>query len=189
MSGIARHRIFRAAGDFSRRQGFRGLRILRRFARHEHGATAVEFGMVALPFLAMMFAIIETALVFLAGQTLETAATNSARKIMTGQAETWDLNKFKQEVCTHVYGLFDCNKIQVNVQAYSSFGAANMQRPVDANGNIVTGFNPGKSGDVVVARLMYDWPVFIPKLDLADSDRPNGTRMLIATVAFRNEPW
>jgi len=37
--------------------------IVRRFIRQQDGATAVEFAMVAAPFLAMMFAIIETALV------------------------------------------------------------------------------------------------------------------------------
>ena len=47
--------------------------IVRRFIRQQDGATAVEFAMVAAPFLAMMFAIIETALVFFAGQALETA--------------------------------------------------------------------------------------------------------------------
>ena len=60
----------------------------RRFIRQQDGATTVEFAMVAAPFLAMMFAIIETAIVFFAGQTLETAGADSARLIMTGQAQT-----------------------------------------------------------------------------------------------------
>ena len=61
---------------------------MRRFARGDDGAAAVEFGMVAAPFLALMFAIMETALVFFAGQTLETAVADSARLIMTGQAQS-----------------------------------------------------------------------------------------------------
>jgi Flp pilus assembly protein TadG len=59
----------------------------RRFARAEDAAAAVEFALVAAPFLALIFAILETALVFFADQTLETAASNSARLIMTGQAQ------------------------------------------------------------------------------------------------------
>ena len=47
--------------------------------------------MVAAPFLALVFAILETAIVFFAGQTLETAAADSARLIMTGQAQTTGL--------------------------------------------------------------------------------------------------
>ena len=63
-------------------------RTVRRFARGKDGIAAVEFGMVAAPFLALMFAIMETAIVFFAGQTLETAVADSARLIMTGQAQT-----------------------------------------------------------------------------------------------------
>lgn len=58
----------------------------RRFARAEDAAAAVEFALVAAP-LALIFAILETALVFFAGQTPEAAASNSARLIMTGQAQ------------------------------------------------------------------------------------------------------
>jgi Flp pilus assembly protein TadG len=54
-------------------------RLVRRFVRQQDGSAAVEFGMVALPFLGLTFAILETALVFFAGQTLETAVTDSAR--------------------------------------------------------------------------------------------------------------
>ena len=64
---------------------FRKLRV---FAKREDGAAAVEFAIVVAPFLALLFAILETALVFFAGQTLETAVSDSARLILTGQAQT-----------------------------------------------------------------------------------------------------
>ena len=41
-----------------------------RFARHQDGTAAVEFALVAVPFLALLFAILETALVFFTGQTM-----------------------------------------------------------------------------------------------------------------------
>ena len=53
-------------------------RLLLRFGKRDEGAAAVEFAIVAAPFIAMLFAILETALVFFAGQTLETAAADSA---------------------------------------------------------------------------------------------------------------
>src|SRR5437763_15098728 len=70
----------------SRAKIFR-MKTVRRFASREDGAAAVEFGIVAAPFLALMFAIMETALVFFAGKTLETAVADSARLIMTAQAQ------------------------------------------------------------------------------------------------------
>ena len=61
---------------------------VRRFARRKDGSVAIEFGMVAAPFFALLFAIMETAIVFFAGQALETAVADSARLIMTGQAQS-----------------------------------------------------------------------------------------------------
>lgn len=43
---------------------------LRRFGRNRRGSAAVEFALVAPVFFALIFAIIETALVFFAGQVL-----------------------------------------------------------------------------------------------------------------------
>ena len=62
------------------------------------------------PFLAVLFAIMETAMVFFAGQTLETAVADSSRLILTGQAQTGRLTQaaFKEAVCARIYGLFDC---------------------------------------------------------------------------------
>ena len=62
-------------------------RCLRRFARRQDGAAAVEFAFIAVPFLALLFAILETALVFFAGQSLESAVADTGRLIMTGQAQ------------------------------------------------------------------------------------------------------
>ena len=85
-------------------------RLVRRFLRKKDGAAAIEFAMVAAPFLALVFAILETAIVFFAGQALETATADSARLIMTGQAQKSGLSQtqFKDEVCKRIYGLFDC---------------------------------------------------------------------------------
>src|SRR3954452_7494202 len=88
---------------------FRG-RTVRRFAQGKDGVAAVEFAIVAAPFLALMFAIMETSLIFFASQTLETAVADSARLIMTGQAQTksYDAAAFKTAVCAKINGLFDC---------------------------------------------------------------------------------
>lgn len=169
-------------------------RILRRFLRRDDGAAAVEFAMVAAPFLALVFAILETALVFFAGQVLETAAADSARLIMTGQAQTqgFTAEKFKEELCKKVSGLFDCTAgVKVDVRTYNSFSAAELSKPIDADGNLKSNqtYQPGGPGDIVVVRLMYEWPVFVPLLGLNLSDMSGNRRLLMATSAFRNEPY
>jgi len=172
----------------------RAPRILRRFCRRKDGAVAVEFALVAAPFLALLFAIMETAIVFFAGQTLETAASDSARLILTGQAQKQGFSqaKFKEEVCNRVRGLFDCeNGIQIDVRTYSSFSAMSSTKPLDENGNVnlTPTYQPGGPGDIVLVRLIYPWPVYMSMPGLNLADMPGGKRLLLATAAFRNEPY
>jgi Flp pilus assembly protein TadG len=172
-------------------------RAARHFVRRQDGAAAVEFGLVALPFLALIFAIVETALVFFANQTLEAAATESARLIMTGQAQSagYTQSTFKdQVVCGYLQAgvsLFDCaNGIEVDVKSYSSFSAINSTPPLN-NGTLdksQLAYTPGAAGDIVVVRLYYLWPIYVSLLGnhLANL---GGDRLLVATSVFRNEPF
>lgn len=171
-----------------------GFATARRMVRQQDGAAAVEFALVAAPFLAMVFAIMETAIVFFAGQALETAAADSARLIMTGQAQNagYDQGKFKEAVCGKIYGLFNCNAgLWVDVKSYPTFASIPTSKPI-TNGNFDTnnfGYAPGTPGDIVVVKLMYQWPVYVSLLGLNLSDVSGGKRLLMSTVAFRNEPY
>jgi Flp pilus assembly protein TadG len=170
------------------------FRTVRRFSRGQDGAAAVEFALVAAPFLALMFAIMETALVFFAGQTLETAVADSARLILTGQAQTQSFTaaQFKSAVCGKIGGLFDCQGgLQIDVQTYSTFGSVDNSPPLDANGNLKTnfGYNPGGPGQIVVVRLMYQWPVYASLLGFNLGDMAGNKRLIMATASFRNEPY
>jgi len=167
---------------------------LRRLGRDKDGAAAVEFALVVTPFLALIFAIIESAVVFFAGQVLETAVYDSARLIMTGQAQTAGMSQaqFKQQVCARIYGLFDCaGGIFVDVKSYPSFAAVNITSPIDANKDFVNNFtySPGNPGDIVVVRLFYQYPVYVSLLGLNLADINGGKRLIAATAAFRNEPY
>ena len=166
------------------------LRTMRRLARKEEGTAAIEFGMVAAPFLLLMFAILETAFVFFAGQTLETAVADSSRLIMTGQAQQQGFNQaaFKNAVCSRIFGLFDCtNGVKIDVKTFPSFAAIDLAPPLDAGGNFQDnmGYQPGGAGDIVVVRLFYKWPIYVSLLQNMSGNQ----RLLIATAAFRNEPF
>jgi Flp pilus assembly protein TadG len=172
----------------------RQTRVLRRFARQQDGAAAVEFGLVVAPFLALVFAIMETSLIFFSSQALETAVSDSARLILTGQAQSqgFDQAAFKTAVCGKIYGLFDCqNGIYIDVKKFSSFGSVTMPSPLDANGNLVNnfGYDPGGPGDIVVVRVFYQWPVYVSLLGFNLQNMAGGKRLLVATAAFRNEPY
>jgi Flp pilus assembly protein TadG len=170
-------------------------RLARRFVRRQDGAAAVEFALVAAPFLALTFAILETAFVFFAGQTLEAATADSARLIMTGQAQTanFSASDFKNQVCARIYGLFDCQSgITINVQTYSSFSAINTATPI-TNGAFNTtgmGYSPGTNpGDITVVQLFYQWPIYVSMFSNNLANLSNGNRLLSATAVFRVEPY
>jgi Flp pilus assembly protein TadG len=173
------------------------IKTVRRLAKGEEGIAAVEFGIVAAPFLALMFAIMETALVFFANQTLETAVADSARLIMTGQAQSggFTQQQFKDAVCAKILGLFDCaGGIQIDVKTYAGgFSTVSTANPIDPTTGLLQtasfGYQPGNACDIVVVRLMYQWPVYVSLLGFSLADLAGNKRLLMATAAFRNEPF
>jgi Flp pilus assembly protein TadG len=166
----------------------------RRFCRSESGGAAVDFALVMLPFLAVLMAIIESAIVLFAGQVLQTATTNSARQIMTGQAQTAGLSaaQFKTSVCASLTVMFNCSNLYIDVESFPSFSSVSLASPTNANGTLNSGnfgYSPGNPGDVVVVRLFYQWPIFAAGLSFGLVNSANNTNTLIATAAFRNEPY
>jgi len=171
-----------------------GASLPRRFISQRKASTTVEFGLLAAPFVALIFAILQTAILFFADQSLETAAATAARLILTGQAQTqgWDAAQFKSQVCNVITGVFNCNSgVYVDVETYSTFAAANLGMPV-SGGVFQTsslGYNPGGPGDVVVVRLYYKYPVYVDLFGFSLSTLTGGYNLLAATAVFKNEPY
>jgi Flp pilus assembly protein TadG len=168
-----------------------GTALLRRFFRQDRATSSVEFALLATPFLALALGIIQTAIVFFAGQSLETAAAAAGRLVMTGQAQTqgWSAAQFKEQVCNQIQGMLNCGGLYIDVQYYSSFGSVNLASPV-SNGNLNTadmGYNPGAPGSVVVVRLYYPYPVYFNVIGL--NNLSGGRSLLTATAVFQNEPY
>ncbi|MEH6951717.1 TadE/TadG family type IV pilus assembly protein [Nitrobacter sp. NHB1] len=175
-------------------------RVAGRFRGNQRGSAAVEFALVAPLFFALLFAIIETGMVFFASQSLETALQDSARTIQTGQAQIakYDKASFKKDVvCPNVSVLFDCaNGIYVDVQSYpAGFGSVAISDPITSDpvtgNNFVdsTKYDPGGPGAIVVVRLFYQWPLFVTGLGYNLANLSGSKRLLAATAAFKNEPY
>jgi Flp pilus assembly protein TadG len=171
-------------------------RLLSRFRTNRRGSVAIEFSLIALPFFALLYAIIETALIFFASQVLETTVQDTSRLILTGQAQTaatpFTAQKFKDAVCTRLTVMFDCpNGIFVDVQSYSAFTNVKIVDPIDGGKNFVPAmqYKPGSAGDIVVVRLFYQWPLIVTGLGYNVTNLTGSKRLLTATAAFRNEPY
>jgi Flp pilus assembly protein TadG len=165
------------------------------FARDDRGATAVEFALVAAPFLALIIALIQTFLVFFAQQLLESVVRQSARLIMTGQVQSAQMTQaaFKQKVCDQIVIFFNCSGMMVDVQVANGWTTADTSMPVltfNSSGQVTNTwqFNPGDAGDIVVLRVTYVWPVVLGPLGFNLSNMSNGNRQIMASAAFQNEP-
>ncbi|HZB38185.1 MAG TPA: TadE/TadG family type IV pilus assembly protein [Beijerinckiaceae bacterium] len=176
--------------------------ILGRFRRDERGVTAIEFGAVATPFIALLFAIIETALTLWTTQVLDTGVTNAARRVYTGQFQqensgTTDPNqlatKFRDEICKNIVALLSCSKIKIDVRAFDTFPNKNAPPPITGDGqfdseNFGKYESPG-ANKIVVVRAAVEYPVFVSLLNPNAANLKNGNRLLLATATFRTEPF
>jgi hypothetical protein len=184
------------------RLGQRGLSLLRRCGRNSSAAAALEFAIVAGPFLVLLFGIIAVALAFAANMTLENAVEQGARLIRTGQAQSqgFDAARFRTEVCKYLTPPLSCAGLKLDVRTCSNFGGCPLTNPLDSSGNITSGlsYTPGVGGDIIIVRAFYEsdllakLPIMVVgniNIDTRLSNMPNGDRVLIATAVFRNEPF
>lgn len=165
---------------------------IRRFLGQGEGATAVEFALVAPAFIALLYAIFQTALVFFAQQVLQTATLQAARQIMTGQAQSASMtqSQFQAAVCANAAGLFNCGGVYAAVQTFTTFPNVSMINPISNGKFSGTGlpFSPGAPGDVEVVQVFYQWPVWPGPLGFSLGNAGANTDVIVATAAFRNEP-
>lgn len=175
-----------------------------RLCRDTRGAVAVEFALLAIPFLALLFALVETALVFWAGQVLQTAVTDTARDIYTGSFQLANVasspaitkDNLKTAICGRVAAMFNCtSQLTIDVQSYTNFPAT-LPSPivVDGSGNrsIDANFgqysNPGPN-QVVLVRAIVLYPVYVSLLGANASNLTATTRVIMGSAAFRTEPY
>jgi Flp pilus assembly protein TadG len=168
--------------------------FLKRFGRARRGATAVEFAMVAGPFLALVFGIFELGMMLLVSTTLDSSAQEEARAVRTGQFQSagGSAASFKSDICDHLGWLAaDCNaNLYVDVRTFPTFAQVNGPWPV-TNGVIDPGqltFQTTSACQIVLARAFYNWTLLAP--DLSGIAHLAGNKVLLsAAFAFRNEPF
>ena len=161
------------------------------FLHDRRGATAVEFSLISVPFLGLLFAIFQTAYLFMTQQAIDAAAMNAGRNIMTGQTMTTgitDATSFKNAVIcpgssnTTGWSLPDylsCSNLIVDVQPSGATGSSsswsggvNTSPTQMLAGN--TKFCIGQSGDIVIVRLLYPVPAYLSIMTMSSSIASGG---------------
>jgi pilus assembly protein Flp/PilA len=174
--------------------------LFRRFRKDQRGVTAVEFGLVAFPFLFMLMMIVETALVFWTRQVVQEATNQAARTILTGQSRTLytgsaaqQTNDFRAAVCAQMRmnNAADCqSRLFIDVQPAANFppNVASMVQGGQIDPASFSMRQPGPS-QITIVRSVYTMPVIAAGFFGGLARLNNGRNAIDITVAFRTEPF
>lgn len=167
-----------------------------RFRRARSGATAVEFALIAAPFMALLFGILELGMVFMVSTTLDNATDAAARKIRTGQfqlAGGGTAATFKTQICDNMsfLGASCASQLHIDVRTYPKFADVAAIDPTTkgAFDDKKTTFVPGGPEAIVVVRAYYEWTLITPMLNEGLETLSGGKRLITSTATFRNEPY
>lgn len=168
-----------------------------RFGRDRRGSVAIEFGVLAIPFSLLVFAILESCISFAGQQLLANATDNVARQLRTGQLKAGDVTEasLKQLICKDISILVasGCPELVVDLREFSTFEAAaavriklTADKDIDTTGFAVT---PGPSMSKNMLRVFYRWPVITDFMRKSMSNLKGGKTLHFATATWQNEPF
>jgi Flp pilus assembly protein TadG len=190
--------------------------LFARFRKSRDGAAALEFALLAIPFLMLVFATFETFLAFAGEQLMNNAVDTMARKVRTGEI-TFGLGKptdmteseFREAFCAEIAVLRMCSgseattpsKLYLDVRQFASF--SNMPTTVPRvstaeYSDLDTSefaFSPGGPETKNMVRAYYRWQVMTDLVrPYITNIRPSGTVMptdflIVSTSAFQNEKY
>jgi len=178
--------------------------------RDERGGPAIEFALAAPIILLMLAAIAEFGMYMLVTVTLEGSLRDVARYGITGQTPQGNdrIAYMLQIIAAGTHGLVNIDDVVLQIKAYPTFEDVGQGEDyIDANGN--GAYDPGEtfkdcngngvrdsdrgtdgtgaSGQVVVYRIDYDWPMLTTMLSTLIGHA--GTLHISASTVVRNEPW
>ena len=198
--------LFNRALRFSYRQPSL-VSISRRLFAARDGASAVEFALVAMPFIGLLAVTLQTVMLIWASRNLDDALQRAGRTIYTGQFQKSNssqndasalLAAMKTAICgtnaSRIVTAFDCNTLKLDVALGSSFAGSTAPSPLDAKtGDWSKGFGSNyacaQPGSIVVVTAAVKQRVAFSFLYGSVSSFSDGSRLLQSTAVFRTEPY
>ncbi len=181
----------------------------RSFLNDSEGQVAVEMALVSIPFLTMMFGIINCGMYFYAVNCLDRGLEDSARFIRTGEAQKgtapglsaqMTAGGFRTMVCQKATSYIDCSKLQIRVFTAADWNGVNAftcptTGTLDA-GAIMAGDNTpisttaGTQSSVVLITACYQWTMgkYLPFMNF-DRRFSDGSSLIQSSTALKIEPY
>jgi Flp pilus assembly protein TadG len=131
------------------------------FLKNPHGAAAVEFAMIGVPFLALLCAIFQTGLIYFEAAQLQEATQIGSRAILTqSAAANLTYGTFLQQyVCPKMSGMFTCANLRMDLQSPANWTSAQALDVGDfynnANNTQATAITLPAAGNIAVVRILY----------------------------------
>jgi Flp pilus assembly protein TadG len=172
------------------------------FQRNRDGATAIEFGILAIPFCLLLFAILESCISFAAQQVMSNVTDDIARQIRTGRLPAADNNKtaMTTKICGELAIIVSsCStNLVIDLRVFDTYALAAAAAPIKLKGT-------GSSQDIDetdfavkaggartrkhAACLFTAGRVMTDLLRLSMSNIREKQTLLFATTTWRNEPF
>lgn len=177
------------------------------FLHDRRGYVAVEFALIALPFLLMIVAILEYAYGNFAQARLDAVVAKAGRQIMTGYVNSQTIGgapltaaQFRDKIiCKDLPALLKCSDIYVDVAAFKADPNAYKPYINASNSGLVTpkldttnGYCIGsKEKPYVVLRVAYPAPIVTTSVIYPNTITYKGrkARLLTSVATFKNEPF
>jgi len=168
----------------------------RSFVRAKDGSAAVEFSLIAMPFFFLMFAMIETAMIYVAQTSLDMAVSDAQRLLRTGEAQSSSMSQtaMRNVVCDRFQQFLpgDCDtQLWLDVDSFPDLGAVSATSPI-RNGAVdpaQINYSPGGPEAVVLIRAYYAWTIQTPLFNSILANYGSNQRLLSSTTLMRVEPY
>lgn len=170
------------------------FKFLQKWRKAEDGATAIEFSLLFIPYLMLTLAVLEIAIMYTSASLLETATTQAARMIRTGQLQQSGAADpeavFRTRLCEWASILLNCNDIRIEaIPLTSYFDFEDYTPQFDADGNMISnGFDAGGSDDRVLVRVSYRYHMMTPFAGTLLAG-PTASTLFMSTIVLQTEPY
>lgn len=171
-----------------------GRSILKHFVKDRRGSTAVEFTLLAVPFLALVFAIIESSVSFGAHQVTANAVEDLARDIRTGVLDQASATPatVRNYICDRIDILVPagCPDLYIDLKEYPQYNDVPLTIPMAGGDLDPSGFTiaPGGSDSINHLRVFYKWKYYTDFIGSRLAPLPGNKTLIFATTTWLNEP-
>ncbi len=168
-------------------------KFLANWRKKEEGTTAIEFSLLAIPYIFLTLGIIELSLMYTSATLLEGATSKASRMIRTGQLQQSGSDNpqeaFRDAMCEYATVLINCNDVLIEVIPMNSYGDFADYSPQFDNGAFVPrGFDAGGSNDRILIRTVYTYTMFTPLVGPL-LNGPDNQRIFMSTIVLQSEPY